>query len=210
MEEKSKKKSGPYRLSSVLIYIGLMGSFLTYFQPVLTIKMPALEIKSWSVHDIVKTVSRYSFQRKKPEKGQIDFFDVVRDLAQSGSKKNDLTKTSAGVLVGLTVPVALVLAYLFILLSFLFVPLRIRFPLVLSSGLAAFLSGYVIMGLKFLSAMAQEKFSTALDGTHARALSALTRYFAQEVSVQPEKGIFLIVSLTSAIFLVSLFRPKKS
>ena len=205
--------SNSYQVATIAVYLFLIGALGTYFLPLQSVTLPALGRHSWSVKDIVKSLPKGAGkgQAGKAESGRsfdtnFDFMDFVKEITPKQKATGAPSKVSLEFIFGALIPVALVLAYLFVILSLLVVSLRQGSVLIATSLVAVISSAYVLFGTYYLSAAAQKAFSSSLAKVADSPFGAIAKNFVQEVSIQPETGLFVLVGLTALVLATGFYR----
>lgn len=202
-----KHHSRGFVLTSLLVWVFLIGALATYFMPVFSVKVSPLVKKSWSASSFVGVIPQSVFQGGKGEKPKsegprvdVDFKKILEKIAPS--QKGDGGKSPLPplpVIVGVLIPVALVLSYAAvagaIVLACIPVLKKILLPWVL--GLGVLLSGYVMGGVYYLDHVAQKGLGggEGLLGVIGKALSA-------EIAFQPEPALFALIACLVLAYIV--------
>lgn len=206
---KMKTSANFYQLATVAIYVFLIAILGTYFLPIVSVNLPALGKKSWSVKDVVKTIPRGVSRQKREQKQltpQYDFLDLVKEVSPRNPETKAPSRRSAQFILGALVPVALALTYLLALLSFFLAPLKKGAAFVFTSALTAICSSYALVGTFFLAQAAQRAFSSSLEKIADSPFSVIAKNFVREITIQPENGFLALVLLTVVVFGIGIYR----
>ena len=210
----ARGKSNPklQQLATIAIYVFLVLVVGTYFLPTVSVNLPAFGKKSWSVRDIVRVIPKgmQKEEKRKPLTAEYDFMDLVKELAPRRSDTKAPINVYPEIILGALVPVSLALAYLLSLLNFLISPLKKGFAFLTASALAAVCSCYALLGVYLLGQSAQRAFSNSLAKVEDSPFSVIAKSLLQEVSIQPDTGLFVLVIATTAVLLLSLYRMTQS
>ncbi|GEM_PF-5720520 len=213
MAKMKSSASNSYKSATVVIYLFLAAALGTYFLPLQSVTLPAVGKKSWSVKDVVKTLPKSA-----PKKGQaqeesrgksfkvnFDFMDFVKEITPK-NQANAAVKVSPEFIFGALIPVALVGAYLFLVISLFLAPIKKGSALIGSSLIAAGCAVYVLLGTYYLSAAAQKAFSSSLAKVSDSPFGAIAKNFVQQVSIQPETGLYALVALSILVLVAGFYR----
>ncbi len=213
MSKTKSSASNSYKTATFVIYLFLFAALGTYFLPLQSIKLPALGKKSWSVQDIVKTLPKGAPKGKAGEEKKMgkfntdfDFMDFVKEITPKKQATGAPVKISPEFIFGALVPVALILAYFFVVLSLFLTPIRKGSALIGSSLLSVLCSAYVLVGTYYLSSAAQRAFSSSLAKVEESPFGIIAKNFVQQVSIQPETGLYALVGLTVLVLVVGFYR----
>lgn len=205
--------SNGYKLATVAIYLLLIAALATYFLPLQSVTLPAIGKQSWSVQDIVKSLPKGAGkgQAGKAQSGRsfdvnFDFMDFVKEITPKQQGTGGPSKVSPEFIFGALIPVALLLAYLFVILSLLLALVKQGSTLIATSLAATISSAYVLVGTYYLSAAAQKAFSSSVAKVADSPFGAIAKNFVQEVSIQPETGLFVLVGVTALALVTGLYR----
>lgn len=219
----AKSKSSVFnssKIATVVIYLSLLAVLGTYVLPLQSITLPAIGKKAWSVQDIVKTLPIPKGGGKGGPAGEekqgakldidFDFMDFVKEISPKKEGTGAPAKVSPEFIFGALIPIALVLAYLFAILSLLVASLKNRSALVSTAFISAVSAAYVLVGTFYLSASARKAFSASMAKVEDSPFGAIAKNFVQEVSIQPETGLYALVGLTVLVLLVALYRRNQA
>ena len=211
------KASSTGQVITIAVYVFLIGALATYFLPVISVNLPALGKKSWSVKDMVgvipKSLPKAGGQpAEKKEKLSIDydFGDLLKELSPKGEPGKGGAKVSKKVILAGFVPVALALAYLLAVVSLLLAALKKKSGFFVASAGTAFCSVYALAGTYLLAQRAQQAFSTSMEKVSESPFGAIAKNFVQQVTVQPETGLYALAVLTVLAFLLGFCVCQKS
>ena len=213
---KSSACSNSHRAATIFIYLFLIAALGTYFLPLQSVTIPAFGKKSWSVQDIVKSFPKGVSKKQAADKTEkhfdvhFDFMDFVKEVTPKERATNAPSRVSQEFIFGALIPVALILTYFFVILSFLFSLFQKTSVLIASSFLSVICSAYVLIGTYYLSAAAQRAFSASLAKVEASAFGIIAKNFVQEISIQPETGLFALVGLTALVLVAATYRKSCS
>lgn len=208
--------SNGYKLATVAIYLLLIAALATYFLPLQSVTLPAIGKQSWSVQDIVKSLPKGAGkgQAGKAQSGRsfdvnFDFMDFVKEITPKQQGTGGPSKVSPEFIFGALIPVALVLAYLFVILSLLLALLK-GSALIATSLASVICSAYVLVGTYYLSAAAQKAFSSSVAKVADSPFGIIAKNFVQEVSIQPETGLFVLVGVTALTLVTGFYRRNQA
>ncbi len=216
----AKGKSNNNQILTAAIYVFLIGALGTYFLPVISVQLPALGKKSWSVSDVVsaipKTLPKAGGKQAEGEKKEIsvdyDFNDLLQEISPKGEPKGetgaDGAKISPRIVLGALVPVALALAYVLALASLLLAAVK-KGPFTVTSFATAACAVYALLGTYLLAQQAQAAFSDSIAKVESSPFGAIAKNFVQQVSIQPETGLYALSALTVLVFLADFTRKKQ-
>lgn len=204
------------QISTVLIYLLLLGTLATYVLPLQSVTLPAIGKKSWSVQDVIKTIPQSASTKSQKEKTggldlkiDFDFMDFVKEIAPKGENKEQV-KISPEFIFGALMPIALVLSYVFVILSLLVAASKKGAGLIGFTLGAAISAVYVLVGTFYLSQAAQRAFQSSMAKIEGSPFAAITKNFVQEVSIQPEYGLYTLVALTALTAAVGFYRRNQA
>ena len=207
---KQKTGSNPNQVATVAIYIFLVAALGTYVLPIMSVSLPAFGKKSWSVRDMVSVLPKGmpSKEGAKQEKltPQYDFLDLVKEITPRDSQTKAAVKVSPEFIAGIWVPAALALAYLLVLVNLFLAALKKGNVFLISSVLSAVCACYALAGTFYLAQVAQRAFSSSLAKVDDSPFGSIVKSVIQQVSIQPEKGLFALSLLTVAVLGVGLYR----
>lgn len=208
------------QLTTVAIYVFLIGALGTYFLPVVSVTLPALGKKSWSVRDVVSVIpmpkggpSKGTAQKeagKEQLKLDYDFLDLVKEVSPKNPRTKTASKTSPEFIAGALVPVSLALAYLLALLSLFLAPLKKGGTFIPVSLLTSACSAYALLGTYFLAQSAKRAFASSIAKVEDSPFGAIAKHFVQQVTIQPERGLYALVVLTVLALGVGFYRRVRS
>lgn len=204
------------KITTIVIYLLLMAALGTYFLPLQSVMLPAVGKQSWSVRDIVKTIPKSIPARGQEEKAasgfktDFDFMDFVKEISPKNQQTGTASKLSPEFLFGALMPVALVLAYLFVILSLFLAPIKRGSALIGAALISVISSAYVLVGTFYLSSSAQKAFSSSVAKVEDSPFGAIAKRFVQEVSIQPENGLYALVGLTALVLVVGFYRRNQA
>ncbi len=214
---KGKSGSNLNQIAVIAVYVLLIGALGTYFLPVMSVKLPAFGTKSWSVKDIVSVIPKSLPKgggQKAEEKGKLsinyNFNDLIKEISPKGEPGKGKVHVSKKIILGGLVPFALALAYLFVALTLIFALLKKCGACFSTSMLAAVCSVYALVGTYALAQAAQKAFSDSMAKVESSPFGAIAKNFVQQVSVQPEKGLYALAGLTVLVFLIGFYCKKKA
>ena len=209
MATKVKTSSNRGRLLMGAIYVFLIAALGTYFLPIVGVNLPAFGKKSWSVRDVVSAIPKGTAQ-KEEKKGdltpQYDFLDLVKEISPKQPETKTTAKLSPQFILGALVPIALALAYLLSVLGLLVAPLKKGATFFLVSALSAICSVYALLGVFYLGQAAQQAFSDSLAKVEDSPFSIIAKNLVQQVTIQPENGLYALVLLTVIVFGLGVYR----
>ena len=217
---KGKSSKNLHQILTVVIYVFLIGALGTYFLPIISVQLPALGKKSWSVNDIVSAIPKSlpkAVGQQKAEKSKIsvdyDFGDLLQEISPKGKPKGEQAtagaKVSSQIVLGALVPLALALAYGLVLLSFLLNVLKKDSAFFTSSFAAAISAVYALLGTYLLAQAAQKAFSDSMAQVESSPFGAIAKNFVQQVKIQSETGLYALVALTLLVVLVGFYRKNQ-
>ncbi len=218
MPKTKSPASGSFKTATVIIYLFLIGILGTYFLPLQSVTLPAIGKKSWGLKDIVKSLPKGA--AKKGESGEakesvkistdFDFMDFVKEVTPKKQGTGATAKISPEFIFGALIPVALVLAYLFSVFSLFLAPIRKGSALIGSSLLAFVCSVYVLIGTYYLSSAAQKAFAGSLEKVESSPFGAIAKNFVQQVTIQPETGLYALVALSALVLVAGFYRRNQA
>ena len=209
---KGKSSSGTYGIATVAIYVFLVAILGTYFLPIVSVNLPAFGRKSWGVRDIVKSLPKGIGQRgekKKQLTSQFDFMDFVKEVSPQRPDTKTVAKKSYQFIFGAMVPVALVFSYALSILGLLLAPVRKGGLFVLTSALALIGAFYTLVGTYLLTQAAQRSFSASVAKVAEGPFGVIAKNLVQQVTIQPDNGLFALMILTALVFVIGLYRLQK-
>ncbi len=212
MAKTKSSASNSFKIATGVIYLSLLAALGTYFLPLQSVTLPAIGKKSWSVQDIVKSFPKGAVKGKAGRKFDVnfDFMDFVKEITPKKAASGTPAKISPEFIFGALIPVALVLAYLFALLSLLLASVRNGSALIGTALISVISAGYVLVGTYYLSSAAQKAFSSSVAKVADSPFGVIAKNFVQEVSIQPETGLYALVGLTVLVLVVGLYRRNQS
>ncbi|MBI1977513.1 MAG: hypothetical protein HYS55_02040 [Candidatus Omnitrophica bacterium] len=199
------------QITTIAIYVFLVGTLVTYALPIMSVTLPALGKKSWSVRDIVSVIPK-SLPSGKEEKGagklstDYDFTDLLKEILPKDPQTKAPAKVSVELIAGLLVPVALALAYLVTILNLLVAVLKKGSVFIVSSAAAAICACYTLVGTFYLAQVAERAFSSSIAKVEDSPFGSLLKNVVQQVTIQPETGLFVLSLLTIVVFGIGLYR----
>lgn len=206
----TKPASNVRQILTVLIYVSLFAVLATYVMPIVGVSLPALGKKSFSVRDFASALPKSvpSKKEERPEKlsPNFDFMDLVREISPRHPETKTVVKVSPEFVMGAMVPVALVLVYVLALIGLFLAPLRNAAALLIVSGLSVLFSGYVLAGTYYIGQAAQRAFSDSVSKLSETPFAAITQKFVQQVSIQPDYGLYALLLLTILTLVLSWYR----
>ncbi|OGW85379.1 MAG: hypothetical protein A3C35_00880 [Omnitrophica bacterium RIFCSPHIGHO2_02_FULL_46_11] len=208
---KGKSSSGS-GIATAAIYVFLVAVLGTYFLPIVGVNLPAFGRKSWGVRDIVKTIPKGTSKKadeKKQLTPQYDFMDLVKEVSPRNPDNKTAVKVSPEFIFGAMVPVALALTYLFSVLGLLIASLRKGGLFVLTSALAFITAFYSLVGTYLLSQAAHRAFSDSVAKVAESPFGIIAKNLVQQITVQPDSGLYALVVLTGLVFVVGIYRLKQ-
>lgn len=213
----AKGKAGSTgQVITVAIYVFLIGALATYFLPIMSVNLPALGKKSWSVKDMVGVIPKSLPKAGGQPAGQkeklsinYDFGDLLKELSPKAEPGKGGAKISRKVLLASFVPVALALAYLLAIISLLLAAVKNAAGFFVSSAATAACSVYALAGTYLLAQRAQQAFSSSMAKVAESPFGAIAKNFVQQVSVQPETGLYALAVLTVLAFLLGSYQKGK-
>jgi len=197
------KKSNGF-IASPILFILLIAALGTAILPVISVKVPPLGARSWSVMDLAAPILERVVPKEK-KKSWIkvdvdkDFFEVLGKILPRDAKSGESQKVSLTFILGALVPVALILCYLFLALSLLCV-LILRGLLKTTTVVALLTSIYGLVGTFYLGQAAQQAFANSVDRGPGGLLGAITRSFVPEITIVPDSGLYALVLLSALVF----------
>lgn len=215
MSKTKSSASAGFKTTSVIIYLLLIAAIGTYFLPLQSITLPAIGKKSWSVQDIVKSFPKGAVKTEGKETGKkfdadFDFMDFVKEITPKKQTTGTPAKISPEFLLGSLIPVALVLAYLFVVIGFLVASVKNGSALIASALLSVICSTYVLLGTYYLSSAAQKAFSSSLAQVEASPFGAIAKNFVQEITINPETGLYALVASTVLVLIAAFYRRNQA
>ena len=217
MPKTKSSASNSYKIATAVIYLALLAVLGTVVLPLQSVTLPAIGKKSWSVQDIVKSLSKGVFkgpagEEKRGAKLDIDFdfMDFVKEISPKKEATGAPAKVSPEFIFGALIPVALVLAYLFTVLSLLVASVKNGSALIGAALISAISAVYVLVGTYYLSSAARKAFSDSVAKVADSPFGVIAKNFVQEVSIQPETGLYALVGLTVFVLLAALYRRNQS
>jgi hypothetical protein len=206
----TKPASNVRQITTVLIYVSLFAVLATYVMPIVGVTLPAFGKKSFSVRDFAGAIPKGmpSQKEQRPEKlsPNFDFMDLVKEISPRNPNTKATVTVSPEFVLGAMVPVALVLVYILALVGLFLAPIRNASGLLLTSGLSVLFAGYVLAGTYYIGQMAQRAFSDSVSKLSDTPFAAITQKFVQQVSVQPDYGLYALLLLTVLAFVLSWYR----
>lgn len=196
------------RVSTFFVYLLLIAALGTFFLPTVRVRMPPLGERSWSIRDLTKSLPKLLTPKEEKEsrvKLDYDFIDLVMKVLPPDEKAIGPYQVSPTFLLGILVPFALIMAYLFLALGVLLVSLR-KGLLFLPSSLALLSSGYALGGTYCLGITAQRTFTAMAAKAGEGIFGIFTRNLVQQITIQPDTGLFALVILTGLLWLANLLR----
>ena len=210
----AKQSKSSLNIATILTYLLLLASLGTYFIPVVSVHLPALGTKSWSVRDIVKTIPKGTLGAKKETKKseftlRYDFSDFVTEVTPR-TKEGKTSKMAPELVIGALIPISLALAYLLVLLNFFLAPLARKSALSVGSLLTVVCSGYTVFGVYYLNLAAQRAFASSLAKVEQSPFAIITKNLVQQAQIQPDIGLYALAVLAFLVFLISLYQAKSA
>ncbi|MBI4115143.1 MAG: hypothetical protein HY447_01055 [Candidatus Omnitrophica bacterium] len=204
-------------MKKLIAMLFLAGSLGTYILPVIVVNFPPLGQKAWSVLDVTKPVAKaLTGKRKEAQKGQFpgikvdqDFLDLLKKIAPKSEASGEPQKFSLPYILGILVPVSLILAYLLAALGLLSLIVGIGGVSRFFSFLALVNSAYALVGTFYLGKAAAASFQQSVEKASQGIFGAIAQNFAEKVTVEPDKGLFMLVVLTALSFAALVLAKKK-
>jgi len=213
---KGKASSGANQVVAIAVYVLLIGALGTYFLPIMSINLPAFGKKSWSVKDIVNVIPKSLPKgggQKVESKGKLsinyDFNDLIKEISPKAQPGKGRAGVSRKVMLGALVPVALAFAYLLAIVSLLLALSKNCSAFVASSIAAAACSVYALAGTYLLAQATQKAFSDSMAKVESSPFGAIAKNFVQQVTIQPETGLYALAVLTVLAFIFGLYQKNK-
>jgi hypothetical protein len=195
-KSKTSAKSNTLQIWTIALYVLLTAGIVSYFLPFISVQVPVVGKKSWSVQDVVKTIPK-SVSTKEKKRGtfskQFDFMDFLKEISPKGEGVQVTQKRVTNAILGALVPIALIVAY-FTLIAGLFA-VRFNKPGLLAfvSGVASGCAGYVVVAILYFNLEAQQAFNAAMSKAQDSPFFMVTKNFVSEVSIQPEYGAYVLL-----------------
>ena len=212
MKQSGKLNSRGIIFGGMFVVVLLAGALVTYVMPAISVKMP-LGKKSWSASSFVSVIPMPSGGGEKADKKsgdmpkiEVDFKEILEKIAPPKKDGGGGVSVPLPVIVGSTVPVALVLAYAAVVAGLVlnFLPfLKKLVPLV--TGVGVLLAGYTMGGTYYLGALARAK----MEGGGGGIMGAIGKVMGQQITIQPEPALFgLLACLVLSYIMVTFFKVK--
>lgn len=209
---KGKSSTNLQFVSTIAIYVFLIGALGTYFLPIVSVTLPAFGNKGWSVRDVVTSIPipkvglKATSQTEEKLTLDYDFIDLVKEVSPKNPETKATVKVSPEFIAGALVPVALALAYVLVLLCCFLAPLKkgAIFPSV--SLLATACAAYALLGTYYLSQAAQRAFASSIARVEDSPFGIIAKNFVQQVTIQPETGLYALVVLTALVLVTGFYR----
>jgi len=204
-----------YGIWTAIIYLFLIGAIGTYFLPIVRVQVPVLGQVSWSVRDIVKTIPkgvRSEEPRSKKLSAGFDFIDFVKEVVpkSAGADGKTTPRQVAGIIMAALTPIALLLAYLALLIGLFIAPLKKSGVFVFLSALATACTSYVYLSIYYFDGAAQKAFAQALSNVKDSPFFFVAQHLVQKVSIRPDTGLIVLLLLSAVIFLAVLVRMSRA
>ncbi len=214
---KGKAGGNSNQIAVIATYVFLIGALGTYFLPIISVKLPALGVKSWSVKDVVSVIPKLLPKgggQKAEQKGKLsvnyDFNDLIKEISPKGEPGKGKAHVSKKIILGGLVPFALALAYLLAALSLILAVLKKCAAFFTASVATAACSVYALLGTYALAQAAQRAFSDSMSKVESSPFGAIAKNFVQQVKVQPETGLYVLAALTVLVVVIGFCCKKKS
>jgi len=206
----TKPASNVRQITTVLIYVSLFAVLTTYMMPIVGIQIPAFGKKSFSVRDFAGAIPKGMPSKKQAEHQKLtpnyDFMDLVKEISPRNPNTKAVVTVSPEFVLGAMVPVSLVLVYALTLVGLFIAPIRNASAFLLTSSLSVLFAGYVLAGTYFIGQSAQRAFSDSVSKLSDTPFAAITQKFIQQVSVQPDYGLYALLLLTILTLVLGLYR----
>lgn len=207
------RNTGNKTMTSILIYIFLIGALGTFAMPVIRVSLPPLGEKAWSVLEVVKPVLQSAGGRRQKQgqmqKVDYDFVDILKEVLPHSAKTNQPRQLSATFLAGILVPIALLASYLLLLVLCCF-PLMKRNVTLATAAIAAVLTSvYALAGTFYLGHAAQQSVQAAAEKAGSGILGMITKNLVQQISIRPDTGLYALAVLCALVYLTGLYRREK-
>lgn len=206
---KLKSGSKPFGITTVVLYVFLVAAIGTYFLPFVGVGIPVVGEKSWGVRDLVKTLPK-GVQMKGAERKEFtpefDFVDLIEEVTFRIPEGKVTWNTVKHFLLAALIPVALLLAYLALLIGLFLASLKNTKAFACVAGLATVCAAYVVIGISYLGIAAQKALADSLARVEESPFFLVTKELVQEVSIRPDIGGIALLILAALIFVVALFR----
>ena len=206
----TKSASNVHQITTVLIYVSLFATLTTYAMPIVGVYLPAFGKKSFSVRSFARAIPKGMPSQKQGEHQKLmpnyDFMDLVKEISPRNPNTKAVVTVSPEFVLGAMVPVALILVYVLALIGFFLAPIRNASALLLTSSLSVLFAGYVLAGTYFIGQSAQRAFSNSVTRLSDTPFAAITQKFIQQVSVQPDYGLYALLLLTILTLVLGLYR----
>jgi hypothetical protein len=209
----TKSTSNIRQVTTVLIYVSLFAVLTTYLMPIVGVSLPAFGKKAFGVRDLVRVIPKgVSKKEQRSEKLTInyDFMDLVKEISPRDPNTKVVTKVSPQFILGAMVPVALALVYVLTLIALFVAPIKNAGALLATSGLSVLFSIYALAGTYFLGQSVQQAFSDSVAKLAETPFSAITQKFVQQVSIQPDYGLYALLLLTVLTFVLGWYRNRQA
>lgn len=208
---KAKVGSNNNQITTAVIYIFLIAILGTYALPVISVQLPALGKKSWSVRDVVSVLPKGMPAKKEEKEGftkKYDFIDLLKEISPKNPDTKATVTFSPQFIAGILVPVALALAYLLTILNLFLAPLKKGNVFTFSSALAAISAVYALVGTFYLAQVAQRAYSSSIAKVEDSPFGSIVKNVMQQVTIQPERGLLALSLLAVVVLGVGLYRKK--
>lgn len=204
-----------HRFWTFVIYVFLVGALSTYFLPFIRVAVPVFGEKSWSVRQMVRTIPKSVRTGQQGEStvemtADFDFIDFVKEVSPKGGEATGGQKRVAHVVAGILIPIAMLVAYLALVVGLFLVLLKRGGAFIFTSIVATVCAAYVILGVYYFDALARSALASALSKAEESPFFFVTKQLVQGVSVQPDVGLIALVALAAMIFLAALLRLSRS
>lgn len=212
---RTKTAPNSLNVTTVLIYLLLLGALGTYALPLQSVTLPALGKKSWSVQGIIKSLPKGAGRKqektasKSDFKMEYNFMDFLKEVSPKDQTKTNV-KISPEFVLGILVPISILLSYLFVILSLFVAPIKKGAALIGLTLVSAICSSYAVLGTYYLSAVAQKAFQSSLAKIEGSPFAMITKNLIQEVTIQPEKGLFILLAAAVLAAAVGFYRRNQS
>ncbi|MBI4394827.1 MAG: hypothetical protein HY583_01380 [Candidatus Omnitrophica bacterium] len=213
---KGKSKGSLHQILTAVIYVFLIGALGTYFLPIISVQLPVLGKKSWSVRDIVSAIpstlpkaAGRPAEKKEKISVDYDFGDLLNEISPKAEAEKGKPQISGRIILGALVPLALALAYLLMVLSLLIAILKRNAAFFTTSFAAVVCTVYALLGTFMLAQAAEKAFSDSIAKVESSPFGAIAKSFVQEVHIRPEIGLYALAVLTVLILLAGLTRKNQ-
>ncbi len=209
---KTKSNGKKCLVWKTLVYLMLAGALFTYVCPFVRVRVPALGTRTWSVRDMVQTASKVIPSKTNTAQSfnpSFDFIDFIRELLPRGEGFRLEQERTLLFVMGAFVPLALIVVYVTLVLTFFLALLKNGNPYAWATGIMNVCVGYVIGSIYFFNHAAHESFGKAITSAKANPFFLVTERLVQDVSLEPAKGAWALIAFTAVLFVVGLLRLSK-